>query len=125
MLLVLTTHHYLLLQRNLPYTALTRGRRLVVLLGSKKALAMAIKNDQQVRRYTDLTAKICRPGLPLTRISWGDGEAWRSLPSLPIPLPHPLVFRREREALVAPCNKLGQLRHQCFFDWKPKKFWNL
>ena len=57
-LLVLTTHHYMLLQRNLLYTALTRGRRLVVLLGSKKALAMAIKNDQQVRRYTDLAAKL-------------------------------------------------------------------
>ena len=57
-LLVLTTHHYMLLQRNLLYTALTRGRRLVVLLGSKKALAMAIKNDQQVRRYTDLSAKL-------------------------------------------------------------------
>ena len=57
-LLVLTTHHYLLLQRNLLYTALTRGRRLVVLLGSKQALAMAIKNDQQVRRYTDLMAKL-------------------------------------------------------------------
>jgi exodeoxyribonuclease V alpha subunit len=57
-LLVLTTHHYLLLQRNLLYTALTRGRRLVVLLGTKKALAMAIKNDRPVRRYTDLAAKL-------------------------------------------------------------------
>jgi exodeoxyribonuclease V alpha subunit len=57
-LLVLTTHHYLLLQRNLLYTALTRGRRLVVLLGTKKALAIAIKNDRPVRRYTDLAAKL-------------------------------------------------------------------
>ena len=56
--LILTTHHYLLLQRNLLYTALTRGRRLVVLLGTKKALAIAIKNDQPVRRFTDLTAKL-------------------------------------------------------------------
>lgn len=57
-LLILTTQHYLLLQRNLLYTALTRGRRLVVLLGSKKALALAIKNDRPVRRYTDLAAKL-------------------------------------------------------------------
>jgi exodeoxyribonuclease V alpha subunit len=57
-IIILTTHHYLLLQRNLLYTALTRGRRLVVLLGTKRALAMAIKNDQPVRRYTDLTAKL-------------------------------------------------------------------
>jgi len=56
--LILTTHHYLLLQRNLLYTALTRGRRLVVLLGTKRALGIAIKNDQPVRRFTDLAAKL-------------------------------------------------------------------
>ena len=56
--LILTTHHYLLLQRNLLYTALTRGRRLVVLLGTKRALGIAIKNDQPVRRFTDLSAKL-------------------------------------------------------------------
>jgi exodeoxyribonuclease V alpha subunit len=56
--LVLTTQHYLLLQRNLLYTALTRGRQLVVLLGSKKALGMAIRNDRPIRRHTDLTAKL-------------------------------------------------------------------
>jgi exodeoxyribonuclease V alpha subunit len=56
--LVLTTQHYMLLQRNLLYTALTRGKQLVVLLGSKKALGMAIRNDRPIRRYTDLTAKL-------------------------------------------------------------------
>ncbi len=57
-LLVLSTHHYLLLQRNLLYTALTRGRRLVVLLGSKRALAMAIHNDRPIKRYTHLAARL-------------------------------------------------------------------
>ena len=56
--LVLTTQHYLLLQRNLLYTALTRGRRLLVLLGSKKALSMAIANDRPVRRFTHLAEKL-------------------------------------------------------------------
>jgi len=56
--LVLSTHHYMLLQRNLLYTAVTRGRRLVVILGSKRALGIAIKNDRPVRRYTDLAAKL-------------------------------------------------------------------
>jgi exodeoxyribonuclease V alpha subunit len=56
--LVLTTQHYMLLQRNLLYTALTRGQKLVVLLGSKKALGIAIRNDRPVRRYTDLAAKL-------------------------------------------------------------------
>jgi exodeoxyribonuclease V alpha subunit len=57
-LLVLSTHHYLLLQRNLLYTALTRGRRLVVLLGSKRALGMAIHNDRPIKRYTHLAARL-------------------------------------------------------------------
>jgi exodeoxyribonuclease V alpha subunit len=56
--LVLTTHHYMMLQRNLLYTALTRGRRLVVILGSKRALGMAIRNDRPVRRYTHLAARL-------------------------------------------------------------------
>ena len=57
-LLVLTTHHYMMLQRNLLYTAITRGRRLVVLLGSKRALAMAIKNDRPVQRYSYLAPRL-------------------------------------------------------------------
>lgn len=57
-LIVLTTHHYMLLQRNLLYTALTRGRRLVVLLGSKRALGMAISNDRPVKRYTRLAPRL-------------------------------------------------------------------
>jgi exodeoxyribonuclease V alpha subunit len=57
-LLVITTHHFMLLQRNLLYTALTRGRRLVVILGSKRALGMAIRNDRPVRRFTHLAARL-------------------------------------------------------------------
>ncbi len=44
--LPLLTQHYLMLQRNLLYTAITRGRRLVVIVGSKKALAIAVKERQ-------------------------------------------------------------------------------
>ncbi len=53
-ILVLTTHHFMMLQRNLLYTALTRGRRLVVILGTKRALGMAIRNDRPIRRFTNL-----------------------------------------------------------------------
>ncbi len=52
------TQHYLLLQRNLIYTAVTRGRGLVVLTGSKKALAIAVKNDRTQRRYTRLKQRL-------------------------------------------------------------------
>jgi exodeoxyribonuclease V alpha subunit len=52
------TQHYLLLQRNLIYTAITRGKKLVVLVGSKKALAIAIKNVSPGRRNSLLTEKM-------------------------------------------------------------------
>ncbi|MFM9088322.1 MAG: ATP-dependent RecD-like DNA helicase [Cyanobium sp.] len=50
----LLTQHYAMLQRNLIYTGLTRGKRLVVLVGQKKALAMAVRNHLGRRRYTKL-----------------------------------------------------------------------
>ena len=50
----LLTQHYAMLQRNLVYTGLTRGKQLVVLVGQKQALAMAVKNHLGRRRYTKL-----------------------------------------------------------------------
>jgi exodeoxyribonuclease V alpha subunit len=52
------TQHYLLLQRNLLYTAVTRGKRLVILIGTKKALAIALKNTDTHERYTGLRARL-------------------------------------------------------------------
>ncbi|NTW05915.1 MAG: ATP-binding domain-containing protein, partial [Peptococcaceae bacterium] len=52
------TQHYLLLQRNLIYTAITRGKKLVVLVGSKKALAIAINNISPGKRNTLLKEKM-------------------------------------------------------------------
>lgn len=48
------TTHFKLLHRNLLYTGVTRGKKLVVLVGSKKAIALAVKNDEVKRRYTGL-----------------------------------------------------------------------
>jgi exodeoxyribonuclease V alpha subunit len=56
------TQHYLLLQRNLLYTAVTRGKRLVVLIGTKKALAIAVKNTDTRERYTQLRARLATEG---------------------------------------------------------------
>jgi len=47
-----STSHYIMLQRNLIYTAITRARKLVVLVGTKKALAIAVKNDKVRERNT-------------------------------------------------------------------------
>jgi exodeoxyribonuclease V alpha subunit len=52
------TQHYILLQRNLIYTAVTRGKKLVVLVGTKKALQIAINNDKTERRYTYLRQRL-------------------------------------------------------------------
>lgn len=52
------TQHYLLLQRNLIYTAVTRAKKLVVLVGTRKALAIAIKNNKIAARYSGLRRKL-------------------------------------------------------------------
>jgi exodeoxyribonuclease V alpha subunit len=52
------TQHYMMLQRNLLYTAITRGKRLVILVGSKRALAIAVKNDTIGRRCTRLAERL-------------------------------------------------------------------
>jgi exodeoxyribonuclease V alpha subunit len=52
------TQHYMLLQRNLIYTAVTRGRKLVVIVGTRKALAIGVKNDKTEKRYTYLRHRI-------------------------------------------------------------------
>jgi exodeoxyribonuclease V alpha subunit len=52
------TQHYLLLQRNLLYTAVTRGKQLVILIGTKKALAIALKNVDTRERYSGLRARL-------------------------------------------------------------------
>ncbi len=57
MLPILTTH-YMMLQRNLLYTAVTRAQRLVVLVGQPRAIALAINNNAVAERYTGLTERL-------------------------------------------------------------------
>jgi exodeoxyribonuclease V alpha subunit len=52
------TQHYVMLQRNLLYTGITRARKLVVLVGTKRALAIAVKNDEMEMRFTQLAARL-------------------------------------------------------------------
>ena len=52
------TQHYVLLQRNLLYTAVTRGKKLVVLVGTKKALAIAVRNNKTEKRFTLLRKRL-------------------------------------------------------------------
>jgi exodeoxyribonuclease V alpha subunit len=58
----LATQHYMLLQRNLIYTGITRGKKLVVLIGQKKALGISVRNDRPQRRYSGLLASLRASG---------------------------------------------------------------
>jgi exodeoxyribonuclease V alpha subunit len=52
------TQHYLLLQRNLVYTGVTRGKWLVVLVGQQKALGLAVRNNRTAQRFSGLLARL-------------------------------------------------------------------
>ena len=54
----LHTQHYVMLQRNLLYTAITRGKRLVVLVGDRRALGAAVRNRSTERRFTLLAERL-------------------------------------------------------------------
>ena len=54
----LHTQHYMMLQRNLLYTGVTRGKRLVVLVGTKKALGMTVHRQDTNRRFGMLRRRL-------------------------------------------------------------------
>jgi exodeoxyribonuclease V alpha subunit len=58
----LAMQQYMLLQRNLVYTGITRGKKLVVLIGQRKALAMAVQNNKTEGRFTGLLARLTASG---------------------------------------------------------------
>jgi exodeoxyribonuclease V alpha subunit len=57
-ILPVVTQHYMLLQRNLIYTGITRAKKLVIMIGTKKALAIAIRNNKPQRKYTLLSERL-------------------------------------------------------------------
>jgi exodeoxyribonuclease V alpha subunit len=54
----IVTQHYILLQRNLIYTAVTRGKKLVVIVGSRKAMAIGVNNNKTRQRFTRLCPRL-------------------------------------------------------------------
>jgi exodeoxyribonuclease V alpha subunit len=56
----LAMQQYLLLQRNLVYTSVTRGKKMVVLIGQKAALATALRNNQTSRRFSGLLQRLTK-----------------------------------------------------------------
>jgi exodeoxyribonuclease V alpha subunit len=56
------SQHYMLLQRNLIYTGLTRGRKLAVLMGSRRAMHMGLGNERGRQRHTSLAVRLAKEG---------------------------------------------------------------
>jgi len=54
----LSMSHYLMLQRNLVYTGITRGKKLVIVVGSKKAMHISVKNNKVEERNTWLRERL-------------------------------------------------------------------
>ncbi|HEY8207658.1 MAG TPA: ATP-binding domain-containing protein [Myxococcaceae bacterium] len=54
----LHTQHFVMLARNLLYTAITRGKRLVVLVGTEKAAWIATRNESASKRWTRLAERL-------------------------------------------------------------------
>ena len=89
-LIVLHTSHYMLLQRNLVYTALTRAKKMGVFFGSKNAISMAVKNRNVVPRNTRLAERIQDlsqdlGSRSLSRKPGQEGSGQIELPTPPLP----------------------------------------
>lgn len=56
--IALATQHFMMLQRSLLYTAVTRGKKLVVIVGTKRAVQLAVRNAEAKRRYTWLAERV-------------------------------------------------------------------
>ncbi|MDQ7035879.1 MAG: ATP-binding domain-containing protein [Anaerolineae bacterium] len=52
------TQHWIMLQRNLLYTAITRAKTMVILVGTRKAIALAVNNNKVAERYSGLFIRL-------------------------------------------------------------------
>ncbi len=92
----LTTQHFVMLVRNLFYTAITRARKLVVVVGSRKALQIAIGNDRVEKRFTRLARRIQTTAnrdaetMPTLDEPCSPQRLWcDTQPQVPLPSEHP------------------------------------
>ena len=66
--LPLSTQHYVMLQRNLLYTAVTRAKEIIVIVGTRKALNLTVKNDSVAARNTTLADRLRELGAALQEL---------------------------------------------------------
>jgi len=86
-IMIIHTQHYMMLQRNLIYTALTRAKKLAVFVGSKRAIQMAVRNRNTVPRNTRLAQRLQNlvEDLGALGATGGRGKERRELPTPPLP----------------------------------------
>jgi exodeoxyribonuclease V alpha subunit len=72
--ITIATQHYTMLARNLVYTAVTRGKRLVVIVGQRKALAIAVRAHGRKRRWTKLKEWLSVDSSPQRRLESGSHQ---------------------------------------------------
>ena len=60
-LMPVLNQHFVMLQKNLIYTGMTRARKLLIMVGSRRALGIAVSNDKPNRRRTRLAQRIAEP----------------------------------------------------------------
>jgi exodeoxyribonuclease V alpha subunit len=72
--ITIATQHYTMLARNLVYTAVTRGKRLVVIVGQRKALAIAVRTHGRKRRWTKLKEWLSVDSGPQRRVESGNHQ---------------------------------------------------
>ena len=61
-ILPLLTQHFVMLERNLVYTGMTRAKKLLIMVGSHRALGIAVRKSQSNRRWTRLAGRLRDPG---------------------------------------------------------------
>ena len=91
----LVTSHYMMLQRNLLYTAITRAKKLCVIVGSRRAIGLAVKNNKVAHRFTALDWRLNKVIIIFTRlpccpsINHDSSLSWRFPNAEEIRLAHP------------------------------------
>ena len=110
--------HYMLLQRNLIYTGVTRAKKLVIIVGTRKALSIGIRNNKIRKRFTGLCRRLIedrRIGTDLNRSLKVQTDAMKnSLPDLEIPeeLLNRMIEHARQEYPLESCGILAGK------DWK-------
>ena len=90
------TQHYMMLQRNLLYTAITRAKQLVILVGTRQALHIAVSNNKVAERHSGLLQRLHSLKLPCGAKTYTNSTLTPPVSSGPQRRAFPAVLKRTR-----------------------------